>query len=146
MAKALPVDEEVARGYQRWIAKGYEAGMQYMANNMDKRLDPRLLVPGVKTIVSVALNYAPRKTLPASEYQLAAYALGLDYHELMKERLRTFAESISPIPLPPHGQTEGDNLVRCFCDTAPVLERYWAMKAGLGWIGKNHQLIIPHAG
>lgn len=146
MAKALPVDEEVARGYQRWIAKGYEAGMQYMANNMDKRLDPRLLVPGVKTIVSVALNYAPRKTLPASGYQLAAYALGLDYHELMKERLRTFAESISPIPLPPHGQTEGDNLVRCFCDTAPVLERYWAMKSGLGWIGKNHQLIIPHAG
>ncbi len=146
IAKALPVDEDMRKQYQKWLENGNEAEMHYMANNVEKRLDPRLLVPGVKTIVSVALNYAPKETLPTGEYQLAAYALGLDYHDLMKERLRLLAENISPTPLPSPSQIEGENLVRCFCDTAPVLERYWAMKAGLGWIGKNHQLIIPHAG
>lgn len=142
MAKALPVEEKVAKAYRKWIDSGNEAGMLYMANNVEKRLDPRLLVPGVKTIISVALSYAPSKTIPETEYQISAYALGQDYHTLMKERLRAFAEKILPMPL----SEIGDNVVRCFCDTAPVLERYWATKAGLGWIGKNHQLIIPHAG
>lgn len=146
IARALPVDKDVAEGYRRWIAEGHEAKMSYMGNYTDKRLDPRLLVPGVKTIVSVALNYAQAKTLPEGEYQIAAYALGLDYHDLMKQRLRELARRIVPQDIPEKDAPLDEQAVRCFCDTGPVLERYWAQKAGIGWIGRNHQLIIPHAG
>lgn len=114
-------------------AKGY-AGMEYMAANVEKRLDPTLLVPGTKSIISVALNYAPSATQNANGYKLSAYALGQDYHDIIKKRLRQLAG------------TFGWTTFRAFVDSAPVLERYWAVKAGLGWIGKNHQLIIPHAG
>lgn len=108
--------------------------MEYMSRNVEKRFDPELLMPSVKCIVSVALNYAPARRLPEGQYQFASYALGLDYHDIVKSRLHTLASRL--------GITE----YRAFCDTAPVLERYWAMQAGLGWIGRNHQLIIPHAG
>ena len=143
IAKAGPVDESTAQQYRRWLDNGEEASMAYMANYQEKRLDPRLLVPGVRSIISLALNYAPSRLLPKGEYQFAAYALGQDYHNLMKEKMRKLAEEIEnqqPLPL------EEDLSIRCFCDTAPVLERYWAQKAGLGWVGRNHQLIIPHAG
>ena len=119
--------------------------MAYMANYTEKRLDPRLLVPGVKTILSLAMNYAPARPMPDGEYQLAAYAYGQDYHELMKDRLRELAGSLIPHPLET-GEPATEGEIRIFVDTAPVLERYWAWKAGIGWIGKNHQLIIPRAG
>jgi len=105
-----------------------------MANHTEKRLDPRLLMPGLRSIVCVALNYTPRRRIPESEYQLAAYAYGHDYHDVVKSKLHRLAQAI--------GCTE----YRAFCDSAPVLERYWAVQAGLGWIGRNRQLIIPHAG
>ena len=134
IAKAEAVDSDTADGYRRWIADGGHASMHYLAGNIDKRLDPRLLMPGVKSIVCVALSYAPAKTIPADQYQIAYYAYGKDYHDVMKQKLHALASAC------------GITTYRAFCDTAPVLERHWAQRAGLGWIGRNHQLIIPHAG
>lgn len=134
VAKAGPVDGRHSAAFTRWIADGAHAGMEYMARNVDKRLDPQQLMPGVKSIVSVALNYTPGKRACEGGLKFAAYALGQDYHDIMKQRLHSLASRL------------GLTAYRAFCDTAPVLERYWAMQAGLGWIGRNHQLIIPHAG
>lgn len=167
IARAEPVDAETAAAVRGWISKGSQATMDYMANYTEKRLNPCLLVPGTKSIVSLAMNYAPAQTMPETEYQLAAYAYGQDYHDVMKAKLRQLAaliankfegESDSEV-----GENNGDSTaittpktnetreepageIRVFVDTAPVLERYWAQRAGLGWIGKNHQLIIPRAG
>lgn len=146
IAKAAPVDEAVAQKYRKWLENGEEASMAYMTNYLEKRLDPRLLVPGVRSIVSLALNYAPAQQLPKGEYQIAAYALGLDYHDLMKQKMRELAIKITEQWQLPKQEEGEEPSVRCFCDTAPVLERYWAQKAGLGWVGRNHQLIIPHTG
>lgn len=133
-AKAEPVSEAMRRHYLGWLADGRNADMAYLGNNLDKRFDPRLLMPGVKTIVVVAQNYFPARRLPEGEPQIADYALGLDYHDIVKQKLRQLAATV------------GIADYRAFVDTAPVLERYWAVRAGLGWIGKNQQLIIPHAG
>jgi len=134
VARAGRISESDAAQFGLWVEqKGY-ADMQYMAVNTDKRLDPRLLMDGLKSIVCVALNYAPARRMPAGELQFAAYALGKDYHNIMKMKLHILAARL--------------NLTnyRAFCDTAPVLERYWAVQAGLGWVGRNHQLIIPDGG
>lgn len=133
-ARAEPVSEAMRRHYLGWLADGRNADMAYLGNNLDKRFDPRLLMPGVKTIVVVAQNYFPARRLPEGEPQIADYALGLDYHDIVKHKLRQLAATV------------GIADYRAFVDTAPVLERYWAVRAGLGWIGKNQQLIIPHAG
>lgn len=133
-ARAEPVSEAMRRHYLGWLADGRNADMAYLGNNLDKRFDPRLLMPGVKTIVVVAQNYFPARRLPEGEPQIADYALGLDYHDIVKQKLRQLAATV------------GIADYRAFVDTAPVLERYWAVRAGLGWIGKNQQLIIPHAG
>ena len=133
-ARAEPVSEAMRRHYLGWLADGRNADMAYLGNNLDKRFDPRLLMPGVKTIVVVAQNYFPARRLPEGEPQIADYALGLDYHDIVKQKLRQLAAIV------------GIADYRAFVDTAPVLERYWAVRAGLGWIGKNQQLIIPHAG
>lgn len=136
IAKAEPVDRHTADSYRRWIGEGRNASMGYLENNTEKRLNPLLLMPGVKSIVSLALNYTPEHTISADEPQLACYALGKDYHDVMKERLRLLAAALGFEP----------DTYRAFCDTAPVMERYWAVRAGLGWTGRNHQLIIPKAG
>ncbi|EGJ70550.1 protein of unknown function DUF1730 [Bacteroides coprosuis DSM 18011] len=137
VAKAEKVDSKITTYFQNWIEKGYHADMDYLANYYDKRMDPQILVPGTKSIISLALNYYPEKFIPEKEYQIAWYAYGKDYHFLIKDKLTQLFKAIHDIT-----PIEG----RVFCDTAPVLERYWAWKAGLGWIGKNTQLIIPHAG
>ena len=134
IAQADAVAQDVVASYKKWIGEGDHATMAYLENYPDKRFDPRLLMPGLKSIVSVALNYAPSCQLPDGEPQFAAYALGKDYHDVVKGKLRQLADII------------GIDEYRAFCDSAPVLERYWAVKAGLGWTGRNHQLIIPHAG
>lgn len=136
IAKADAVDADTVEAYKRWIARGGNATMNYLANYPDKRFDPRLLVPGVKSIVCVALNYTPAHQLPENQPQIAAYALGADYHDVVKAKLRQLAITLNLQP----------EQYRVFCDSAPVLERYWAVKAGLGWVGRNRQLIIPHAG
>lgn len=167
IARAEPVDAETAAAVRGWISKGSQATMDYMANYTEKRLNPCLLVPGTKSIVSLAMNYAPAQTMPETEYQLAAYAYGQDYHDVMKAKLRQLAALIAnkfegendsevgendgnstAITTPKTNKTseEPTGEIRVFVDTAPVLERYWAQRAGLGWIGKNHQLIIPRAG
>ena len=146
IVQAMPVDAETATAVRQWISKGSQATMDYMANYTEKRLNPCLLVPGTKTIVSLAMNYAPAKTMAATEFQLAAYAYGQDYHDVMKTKLRQLATIIRQINLILDEVEKPIGEIRIFVDTAPVLERYWAQKAGLGWIGKNHQLIIPKAG
>ncbi|MCD8203411.1 MAG: tRNA epoxyqueuosine(34) reductase QueG [Prevotella sp.] len=134
IAKAEPVDDSYASLFKNWIAHKGHADMEYMSNNIDKRLDPRLLLDNAKSIICVALNYAPARSLPKQELQIAAYALGHDYHDIVKKKLHTLAAKL------------GISHYRAFCDSAPVLEQYWAAKAGIGWIGRNCQLIIPHAG
>ena len=120
IAKAESVDNITADNYRRWIAEGHHASMHYLADNIDKRLDPRLLMDGVKSIICVALSYAPSVTIPSDQYQIAYYAYGKDYHDVMKQKLHTLAAAC------------GITTYRAFCDTAPVLERYWAERAGLG--------------
>lgn len=134
IAKAGRVDDSFAAHFKEWLSLKKHAGMGYMANNTDKRLDPRLLMDGLKSIVCVALNYTPAQKMPEGELQFAAYALGHDYHDIVKMKLHTLAAQL------------GMKTYRAFCDSAPVLERYWAVQAGLGWVGRNHQLIIPNAG
>lgn len=147
VAEATAVDESEAASFRRWIAGGRHAGMDYMAAHEDKRLDPRLLMPGVKSIVCVAMNYSPAMRIPDGEYQIAAYAYGRDYHDIMKTKLHSLAAAVAAL-----AATTEDSIgnaapsYRAFCDTAPVLERYWAERAGIGWRGRNRQLIIPGAG
>ena len=139
VARAAAVDIKVAQALNSWLSADKQAGMGYMANHTDKRLDPRLLMEGTKSIISVALNYYPQQQLPEDQYQFAWYAYGKDYHDVMKAKLKALEAFIADaLPYPV--------VSRVFCDTAPVLERYWAYQAGLGWIGKNTQLIIPQAG
>lgn len=152
IAKAEPVDAETAQAFRQWLRQGGHATMQYMENYEDKRLDPRLLMPGVKSIICVALNYAPSQPVKG----FANYAIGKDYHDIVKQKLYQLAQILAPLTpplggspnltesLPQGGGREG--AFRAFSDSAPILERYWAMKAGLGFIGKNHQLIIPGMG
>jgi epoxyqueuosine reductase len=124
--------------YMRWLSENGHADMLYMTRNIDKRLDPRLLVEGAKSVVSVALNYYPREKLPAGAPQFAYYAYGKDYHDIMREKLRRLLEYIQ---LRRPGAAG-----RCFSDSAPVLERFWAAQSGLGFIGKNTLLILPGKG
>ena len=151
IAHAEAVDEETAHEVRRWLSEGRHAGMDYMNNHTDKRLDPRLLMSGLQSIVSVALNYAPVQRIPQEQYQLAGYAYGQDYHDIVKTKLRSLAThfGFTPYPSPSNPSnslTPSSPSFRVFCDSAPILERYWAVKAGLGWTGRNHQLILPQAG
>ncbi len=137
VARAGRVDERNARAFRQWLARGGNAGMAYMASHEDKRLDPRLLLPGARSVVVVALNYFPRRLLGAESLQFAYYAYGRDYHDVVRDRLRRLLERASAGA--PHAS-------KVCCDTVPMLDRYWAWRAGLGWTGKNTSLIIPRAG
>ena len=131
-AKAEKLNEEEFR-LKDWLSKGYHAEMQYMENHFEKRLDPTLLVDGSKTVISLAYNYFPQKNQNTNAPQVAKYAYGEDYHKVVKDHafvLFEFIKSLVP-------NLEG----RVFVDSAPVMERQWAEKSGLGWIGK-HSLLI----
>lgn len=137
-AKAEPVAEGVVEVLDRWTDGGYHADMAYMERNRHLRIDPTQLVPGCRTLIVVALNYYPKQLLPHEGCQIAYYAYGKDYHRVVKDKLfQLFAYIKKLVP-----DVEG----RAFCDTAPLLERYWAAKAGLGFIGRNRTLIIPGKG
>ena len=142
IAKAEPIRQEVAEEFREWLRQGHHASMQYMENHLEKRLNPQLLMEGVRSIVCVALNYKPSAQQNQEGYQLAAYALGRDYHDIVKEKLHQMAAYI----IKQWEDEEQPVSYRAFTDSAPVMERYWAMQAGIGWIGKHHQLIIPKSG
>ena len=124
--------------YMKWIADNWHADMNYMARNIDKRVDPRLLVEGAKSIISVALNYYPHNKQATNAPQFAYYAYGKDYHDVIKGKLKELFEFI----LGRQPNISG----RYFSDSAPVLERFWAAQAGIGFVGKNSLLIIPGKG
>ena len=113
--------------------------MQYMENHFDKRLDPTKLVPGAKSVISLLYNYFPEKDLAReAEYKIAKYAYGKDYHFVIKDKLKTFMSKIQ--------QEVGEVAGRVFVDSAPVMERQWAAKSGLGWVGKHSLLINKEKG
>ena len=126
-----------ARTLQTWLNKGYHANMSYLENHFDKRTNPQLLVHGAQSVVVVLLNYFPAQLQPESAPQIAKYAYGKDYHFIIKEKLKQLQAFID-------GQAPNESMV--YCDSAPVLERRWAQRAGLGWIGKSGLLIHPTLG
>lgn len=125
--------------FQNWLNKDMHGEMSYIARNIEKRLDPRLLYKNAKTIIVVLQNYFPGKTQIDTEAPiLSKYAYGTDYHFVMKDKLKELLQFIQDEIQPCNG--------RPFVDSAPVLERAWAKKAGLGWIGKNSNLISVEQG
>ncbi|MDD4636725.1 MAG: tRNA epoxyqueuosine(34) reductase QueG [Bacteroidales bacterium] len=138
IAKAEAVDEEEAGHFQTWITEGFHGGMSYLERNKELRNDPRLLVENARSIIVVALNYYPHKHQHPTAPQIARYAYGMDYHFVLKEKLTNLLLFINRNIAPAQG--------RCFVDSAPVMESYWAWKAGIGWRGKNHLIILPHRG
>ena len=138
IAKAEFMDEE-ARRLESWLKNDYHGKMSYMSNHFDKRVDPTLLVPGAKSVISLMYNYfTPKTQVDPESPKISQYAFGRDYHKVIKKKLNFFFEEIKEIA----GQTEG----RCFVDSAPILERDWAKRSGLGWVGKNTLLINPKKG
>lgn len=123
---------------KQWLEKGYHGEMHYMANHFDKRLEPRKLVDGAKSIIVLSYNYFPENELPEDSYKIARYAYGTDYHFVLKEKLQKLLLFIQ--------ENIGEVNGRAFTDSAPVLERAWAVKAGLGWQGKNTLLIQKNKG
>lgn len=130
---------EEAPRLEAWLQKGYQGKMQYLENFFDKRLDPGLLVPGARSVVSLLYNYFPKEDLAqTSGGKVSRYAYGEDYHFVIKEKLKSLMEIIR--------ETIGQVGGRVFVDSAPVMERAWAKKSGLGWIGKNSLLLTREAG
>ena len=142
IAEVASADTEVLF-FDRWIAEGCHAGMKYMENYRDIRLNPAGLVEGARSVISVALNYYPAKKQSPDSPRISYYAYGKDYHIVVKDKLRQLWEYITSL-VPVLDSTLP--VARFFTDSAPILERYWAWKAGLGWIGKNTNLIIPGKG
>ena len=143
IAQVAPIESE-ALYFDQWLADGCHAGMRYMENYRDIRLNPTGLVEEAKSIIAVALNYYPAQKLSEEIPHIAYYAYGKDYHIVVKEMLQRLWEKL----LLKSTSEEPDQtpVARYFTDSAPILERYWAWKAGLGWIGKNTNLIIPGKG
>ena len=137
VSKAEFLEEEAPR-LEKWLESNMHGNMNYMENHFDKRLDPTLLVDGAKSVVSLALNYFPEKVQTDDSYKLSKYAYGEDYHFIIKSKLKELMHFIH--------QEIGEVGGRVFVDSAPVLDRAWAKKSGLGWIGKNTNLINKEAG
>jgi epoxyqueuosine reductase len=138
ISKAEFLEEEAPR-VEDWLKRGYHGKMSYLENYFDKRLDPTLLVPGAKSVVSLLYNYYPEKNLAQQqEFKVAKYAYGEDYHFVIKDKLKTFLSEIQNEVGEVHG--------RAFVDSAPILERVWAKKSGIGWIGKNSLLLNREMG
>ena len=137
-AAAEPVADEAVAHYGRWLGNGHNGCMQWAENHPSLRRDPSLLLDGAKTVISLALNYFPARFQPDGTLRVACYAYGRDYHEVMREKLTQLARFIQ--------QIDASAQCRPCVDSAPVRERYWAQRAGLGFIGRNNCLIIPGKG
>ena len=131
--------EEDARPLENWLQNHYHGQMQYMENYFDKRLDPTLLVEGSKSVISLSYNYFPEENISGSDtFKISKYAYGQDYHEIIKAILEEMVAELK--------EEIGDFHCRVFTDSAPVLERSWARKSGIGWVGKNANLITKQSG
>lgn len=139
ISKAEFLEEEAPR-LEAWLNRNYHGKMAYMANYFDKRLDPRLLVEGAKSVITLILNYYPEKKLSQGDgaLKLSKYAYGKDYHFVMKDKLKDLMETISE----EIGEVNG----RIFVDSAPVMDKAWAKKSGVGWMGKHTNLINREIG
>jgi len=137
IAKAVQLDEDAIR-LEQWLKKGFNSGMQYMERNFDLRIDPRKLVPGAKSVITLLLNYFPSQEQEPGTPHIATYAYGTDYHFVIKDKLNQLLQFITDNI----GSVDG----RGFVDSAPVLERSWAVRSGLGWVGKNGNLLTKHSG
>jgi len=137
IAKAVVLEDD-ARRLESWLNKGMHGGMQYMEHYFDMRIDPSKLVPDAKSVITLLLNYFPIQQQKPGVPKIAKYAYGKDYHEVIREKLKSFLAEIK-LSI---GEVNG----RGFVDSAPVLERSWAQKTGLGWIGKNGNLINKQSG
>jgi epoxyqueuosine reductase len=137
ISKAGFLEEEAPR-LEAWLNKNHHGQMAYMENHFDKRLNPTLLVEDAKSVISLLLNYYPSEEQNTDSYKISKYAYGQDYHFVIKEKLKELLDTIqSEI-----GAVSG----RAFVDSAPVLDKAWAAKSGLGWIGKNSNLISQKTG
>lgn len=138
ISKSEFLDSE-ANNLENWLKKGMQGEMKYMENHFDKRLNPSLLVDGAQSVVSVLLNYYPKEDLfESKELKISKYAYGTDYHQVIQSKLKELVVFIQELV--------GDVSIRSFTDSAPVLEKAWAKKSGLGWIGKNGNLITQRVG
>ncbi|AYN66582.1 tRNA epoxyqueuosine(34) reductase QueG [Euzebyella marina] len=137
ISKAEFLEAEAPR-LEKWLNNQMHGEMGYMANHFDKRLDPRLLVDGAKSVISLLLNYYPEEEQKSSTYKISKYAYGQDYHHVIKSKLRELHNFI----VEEIGEVNG----RAFVDSAPVLDKAWAAKSGLGWIGKNSNLLTQQVG
>jgi epoxyqueuosine reductase len=137
IAKAQPLEDD-ARRLEKWLSKGMHGVMQYMENHFDMRIDPSKLVPGAKSVITLMKNYYPDTEQRKDAPRISKYAYGKDYHEVIREKLKELIELIRAEV----GEING----RGFVDSAPVLERSWAERSGLGWVGKNGNLINKQSG
>lgn len=137
IARAEKLDDD-ARRLETWLSQGMQGKMQYMEDHFELRIDPAKLVPGAKSVITVLINYFPDEMQKEGAPKIAKYAYGLDYHEVIRAKLKQLLLLMK--------QEIGEINGRGFVDSAPVLERAWATKSGLGWVGKNGNLINKQAG
>ncbi len=137
ISKAEFLTEEAPR-LEKWLKENKHGEMKYMENYFDKRLDPRLLVDGARSVISLLYNYYPEQTQVTDAPKISKYAYGKDYHEVIKDKLNEFLFSLK--------QEIGNVSGRAFVDSAPVMDKVWAAKSGLGWVGKNSNLINKQQG
>ncbi len=137
IAKAERLDAD-AKKLEAWLSKGMQGTMHYMEKHFDARVDPAKLVPGAKSVITLMLNYFPSAKQHEDAPKISKYAYGADYHEVIRSKLKLLLQQIK--------ESIGDINGRGFVDSAPVLERSWAVKSGLGWVGKNGNLINKQSG
>ncbi len=137
IAKAVRLDDDAKR-LEQWLGKNFNGTMQYMENNFELRIDPSKLVPGAKSVITLLLNYFPAQQQNSDAPKISKYAFGNDYHEVIRSKLKLLLQHIQ--------ENIGEINGRGFVDSAPVLERSWAQKSGLGWVGKNGNLINKQSG
>lgn len=137
VSKAGFLEEEAPR-LEAYLEKGFQGEMRYLENHFDKRLDPTKLVEGSKSVISLLLNYFPKETQREDSYQISKYAYGRDYHFVIKDKLKALLRYMQE----EIGEIQG----RAFVDSAPVLDKAWAAKSGLGWMGKHTNLLTKQTG
>ena len=137
ISKAGFLEKEAPR-LENWLNENMHGEMRYMENHFDKRLDPTKLVEGSKSVISLLLNYFPHETQREDSYKISKYAYGIDYHFVIKDKLKQLLQFMQD----EIGEIDG----RAFVDSAPVLDKAWAAKSGLGWIGKNSNLLTKQVG